>query len=280
MTVLSFQEQILQGIPRELPEPIPYDLSISHAPKRKDILSVEEKKLALRNALRYFHPYHHSVLAAEFYDELLSFGRIYMYRFRPAYKMVARPIHEYPHKSLQAAAIMLMIQNNLDPAVAQHPYELITYGGNGSVFQNWAQYLLTMKYLATMTNEQTLHMYSGHPMGLFPSSPEAPRVVITNGMMIPNYSKPDDWERYNALGVTQYGQMTAGSYMYIGPQGIVHGTAITILNAGRKISKAGEALEGKIFVSSGLGGMSGAQPKAGNIAGCISVVAEVNEKAV
>ena len=280
MSVLSFQEQILQGIPRELPEPIPYDLSISHAPKRKDILSVEEKKLALRNALRYFHPDHHPVLAAEFYNELLSFGRIYMYRFRPAYKMVARPIHEYPHKSLQAAAIMLMIQNNLDPAVAQHPYELITYGGNGSVFQNWAQYLLTMKYLATMTNEQTLHMYSGHPMGLFPSSPDAPRVVITNGMMIPNYSKPDDWERYNALGVTQYGQMTAGSYMYIGPQGIVHGTAITILNAGRKISKEGEGLEGKIFVSSGLGGMSGAQPKAGNIAGCISVVAEVNEKAV
>lgn len=276
---LSFQEQILQGIPNELPEVKPYDSSVSHAPKRKDILSVEEKKLALKNALRYFHPRHHEVLASEFYEELQKFGRIYMYRFRPEYKMFARAINEYPHQCLQAAAIQLMIQNNLDPAVAQHPRELITYGGNGAVFQNWAQYLLTMKYLATMTEEQTLHMYSGHPMGLFPSSKEAPRVVVTNGMMIPNYSQPDDWEKYNALGVTQYGQMTAGSYMYIGPQGIVHGTNITILNAGRKISKSGEGLAGKLFVTSGLGGMSGAQPKAGNIAGCITVIAEVNEKA-
>ncbi|MGC4023007.1 MAG: urocanate hydratase [Cyclobacteriaceae bacterium] len=278
-TSLSFQEQILQGIPDELPEVKPYDQSVSHAPKRKDILSIEEKKLALRNVLRYFHPKHHEVLAAEFYEELNKFGRIYMHRFRPEYKMFARPISDYPHKSLQAAAIQVMIQNNLDPAVAQHPHELITYGGNGAVFQNWAQYLLTMKYLATMTDEQTLHMYSGHPMGLFPSSKEAPRVVVTNGMMIPNYSKQDDWEKFNALGVTQYGQMTAGSYMYIGPQGIVHGTNITILNAGRKISKAGEGLAGKLFVTSGLGGMSGAQPKAGNIAGCITVIAEVNEKA-
>jgi urocanate hydratase len=274
-----FQKQVLQGIPDELPEPRPLDTSVSHAPVRKDILSAEEKKLAVQNALRYFHPRHHSVLAKEFYNELLRYGRIYMYRFRPDYPMHARPVDEYPHRSLQAAAIMLMIQNNLDPAVAQHPHELITYGGNGAVFQNWAQYLLTMKYLATMSDEQTLHVYSGHPMGVFPSSREAPRVVVTNGMMIPNYSKPDDWERYNALGVTQYGQMTAGSYMYIGPQGIVHGTNITILNAGRKISKAGEGLAGKLFVTSGLGGMSGAQPKAGNIAGCITVVAEVNEKA-
>lgn len=280
MSTSSFQEQILQGIPGVLPEPISYDDSISHAPKRKAILDVEEKKLALRNALRYFDPVHHATLAPEFYQELITFGRIYMHRFRPSYKMLARPIQEYPHQSIQAAAIMLMIQNNLDPAVAQHPHELITYGGNGAVFQNWAQYLLTMKYLATMTDDQTLHMYSGHPMGLFPSSPDAPRVVITNGMMIPNYSRPDDWEKYNALGVTQYGQMTAGSYMYIGPQGIVHGTTITLLNAGRKISKAGEGLKGKLFVSSGLGGMSGAQPKAGNIAGCISVIAEVDEKAV
>ncbi|MBS1682606.1 MAG: urocanate hydratase [Bacteroidetes bacterium] len=276
---LSFKEQILQGIPDQLPEAKAYDLSVSHAPRRKDILSVEEKKLALKNALRYFQPKHHEILAAEFYEELQKFGRIYMYRFRPDYKMIARPIHDYPHHSLQAAAIQVMIQNNLDPAVAQHPYELITYGGNGAVFQNWAQYLLTMKYLATMKDEQTLHMYSGHPMGLFPSSKEAPRVVVTNGMMIPNYSKQDDWEKYNALGVTQYGQMTAGSYMYIGPQGIVHGTNITILNAGRKISKNGEGLAGKLFVTSGLGGMSGAQPKAGNIAGCITVIAEVNEKA-
>jgi urocanate hydratase len=279
VTTLSFQQQILQGIPDTLPEAPAYDTDINHAPKRKDILSVEEKKLAVRNALRYFDPKHHATLAPEFYNELISFGRIYMYRFRPTYEMFARSIHEYPHQSPQAAAIMLMIQNNLDPAVAQHPHELITYGGNGAVFQNWAQYLLTMKYLATMTDDQTLHMYSGHPLGLFPSSPEAPRAVVTNGMMIPNYSKQDDWEKYNALGVTQYGQMTAGSYMYIGPQGIVHGTTITILNAGRKIGK-GEGLAGKLFVSSGLGGMSGAQPKAGNIAGCISVIAEVNEKAV
>ena len=278
-TELTFKEQILQGIPDELPEVKPYDLSVSHAPKRKDILSVAEKKLAIKNALRYFHPKHHEVLASEFYEELVKYGRIYMYRFRPGYKMFARPIEDYPHQSLQSAGIQLMIQNNLDPAVAQHPHELITYGGNGAVFQNWAQYLLTMKYLATMNDEQTLHMYSGHPMGVFPSSKEAPRVVVTNGMMIPNYSKQDDWEKYNALGVTQYGQMTAGSYMYIGPQGIVHGTNITILNAGRRISKQGEGLTGKIFVTSGLGGMSGAQPKAGNIAGCITVIAEVNEKA-
>ena len=278
-TGLSFKEQILQGIPDKLPEPKPYDLSVSHAPKRKDILSVAEKKLAIKNALRYFHPEHHEVLAQEFVDELIKYGRIYMYRFRPDYKMFARSIEDYPRQSLQGAAIQLMIQNNLDPAVAQHPHELITYGGNGAVFQNWAQYLLTMKYLATMNDEQTLHMYSGHPMGVFPSSKEAPRVVVTNGMMIPNYSKQDDWEKYNALGVTQYGQMTAGSYMYIGPQGIVHGTNITILNVGRKISKKGEGLAGKIFVTSGLGGMSGAQPKAGSIAGCITVIAEVNEKA-
>lgn len=275
----NFKRQILQGIPNSLPDARPYDQTVNHAPKRKDILTVEEKKLAVRNALRYFHPKHHPVLAPEFFLELQHFGRIYMYRFMPDYKMYARAIDEYPHHSLQAAAIMLMIQNNLDPAVAQHPQELITYGGNGAVFQNWAQYLLTMKYLATMTEEQTLHMYSGHPMGIFPSSRKAPRVVVTNGMMIPNYSKQDDWERFNALGVTQYGQMTAGSYMYIGPQGIVHGTNITILNAGRKISKQGEGLAGKVFVTSGLGGMSGAQPKAGNIAGCITVVAEVNEKA-
>jgi urocanate hydratase len=275
----NFKRQILQGIPDVLPEPKPFDSTVNHAPCRKDILSADEKKLAVRNALRYFHPRHHEVLAPEFYKELKDLGRIYMYRFMPEYKMYARSIDEYPHHSQQAAAIMLMIQNNLDPAVAQHPQELITYGGNGAVFQNWAQYLLTMKYLATMTDEQTLHMYSGHPMGVFPSSKEAPRVVVTNGMMIPNYSKQDDWERFNALGVTQYGQMTAGSYMYIGPQGIVHGTNITILNAGRKISKKGEGLDGKLFVTSGLGGMSGAQPKAGNIAGCITVVAEVNERA-
>ena len=275
----KFKDQILEGIPDILPRPKPIDPTVSHAPKRKDILSREEKKLALKNALRYFHPRHHAELAPEFFNELETYGRIYMYRFRPDYPMHSRPIEEYPGKSVQARAIMLMIQNNLDYAVAQHPHELITYGGNGAVFQNWVQYRLTMKYLATMTDEQTLHMYSGHPMGLFPSSKDAPRVIVTNGMMIPNYSKQDDWEKFNALGVTQYGQMTAGSYMYIGPQGIVHGTNITILNAGRKISKNGEGLAGKIFVTSGLGGMSGAQPKAGNIAGCITVVAEVNPMA-
>ncbi|WP_344729303.1 urocanate hydratase [Corallibacter vietnamensis] len=272
---MSFKEQILQGIPNTLPNPKPYEASINHAPKRKEILSDEEKKLALQNALRYFEPQHHATLLPEFKEELETYGRIYMYRFRPDYKMYARPINEYPAKSKQAAAIMLMIQNNLDYAVAQHPHELITYGGNGAVFSNWAQYLLTMQYLATMTDEQTLVMYSGHPMGLFPSHKNAPRVVVTNGMMIPNYSKPDDWEKFNALGVTQYGQMTAGSYMYIGPQGIVHGTTITVLNGFRKINKSPK---GHIFVTSGLGGMSGAQPKAGNIAGCITVCAEVNPK--
>ena len=275
----SFKDQILDGIPEQLPILGKYDHSVSHAPKRKEILTKEEKKLAIRNALRYFDSKHHEILAHEFFEELEKFGRIYMYRFRPGYAMFARPIEDYPGKSVTARAIMLMIQNNLDPAIAQHPHELITYGGNGAVFQNWAQYLLTMKYLATMSDEQTLHMYSGHPMGLFPSSREAPRVVVTNGMMIPNYSRQDDWEKFNALGVTQYGQMTAGSYMYIGPQGIVHGTNITILNAGRKISQQGEGLAGKIFVTSGLGGMSGAQPKAGNIAGCITVIAEVNPQA-
>lgn len=278
-TSLPFQEQIIQGIPDELPPLRPYEASVNHAPKRKDILSRDEKKLAIKNALRYFPAKFHETLAPEFFAELEKFGRIYMYRFMPSYKMMARPIDEYPAKCKQAAAIMLMIQNNLDPAVAQHPHELITYGGNGAVFQNWAQYLITMKYLSQLGDHQTLHMYSGHPMGLFPSSPDAPRVVVTNGMMIPNYSSQDDWEKFNALGVTQYGQMTAGSYMYIGPQGIVHGTNITILNAGRKISKEGEGLAGKLFVTSGLGGMSGAQPKAGNIAGCITVVAEVNPKA-
>ncbi len=276
---MNFKETVLAGIPDELPAPKPYDPEVNHAPKRKDILSQEEKKLAVANALRYFYPKHHATLAPEFARELEDYGRIYMYRFRPDYAMYARPLNEYPFQSKHAGAIMLMIQNNLDPAVAQHPHELITYGGNGAVFQNWAQYLLTMQYLATMTDEQTLHMYSGHPLGLFPSSKDAPRVIVTNGMMIPNYSSQDDWEKYNALGVTQYGQMTAGSYMYIGPQGIVHGTTITLLNAGRKIAKAGEGLAGKLFVSSGLGGMSGAQPKAGDIAGCISVVAEVNLKA-
>lgn len=276
----SFQEAILQGIPDELPPMPAYDESINHAPKRKDVLSKEEKKLAIRNALRYFPKKHHGTLAREFAEELEKYGRIYMYRFRPTYPMYARPIWEYPHKSVQGAAIMAMIQNNLDPAVAQHPHELITYGGNGAVFQNWAQYLLTMQYLATMTDEQTLVIYSGHPLGLFPSHPDAPRVVVTNGIMIPNYSKPDDYERFNALGVTQYGQMTAGSYMYIGSQGIVHGTTITILNAGRKIDKKAEGLAGKLFVSSGLGGMSGAQPKAAKIAGCVSVVAEVNWKVI
>jgi urocanate hydratase len=279
MTRNEFHNQILAGIPDQLPPLKKFDPDVSHAPKRKDILSADEKRLAIENALRYFHPRHHSILADEFSNELKTFGRIYMYRFRPTYLMYSRPLEDYPFKSLHAGAIMMMIQNNLDPAVAQHPHELITYGGNGAVFQNWAQYLLTMQYLATMTDQQTLHMYSGHPLGLFPSSPDAPRVVVTNGMMIPNYSKQDDWEKFNAIGVTQYGQMTAGSYMYIGPQGIVHGTTITILNAGRKISGRENSLAGKLFVSSGLGGMSGAQPKAGNIAGCISVIAEVNDSA-
>ncbi len=272
---MTFQEQIQQGIPSILPEPKAYESAINHAPKRKDILSAEEKKLALRNALRYFDPQHHSKLIKEFAKELSTYGRIYMYRFRPDYKMYARPISEYPGKCEQAKAIMLMIQNNLDYTVAQHPHELITYGGNGAVFQNWAQYLLTMQYLSEMTEEQTLTIYSGHPMGLFPSHKEAPRVVVTNGMVIPNYSKPDDWEKFNALGVSQYGQMTAGSYMYIGPQGIVHGTTITVLNGFRKIKTNPK---GGLFVTSGLGGMSGAQPKAGNIAGCITVCAEVNPK--
>ena len=279
MTVQQFQEDILQGIPLQIPVKKEYDLEVNHAPKRKDILSRDEKKLALKNALRYFPEDQHVELAQDFLDELQKYGRIYMYRYRPEYKMYARPIAEYPGKSEQAKAIMLMIQNNLDYAVAQHPHELITYGGNGAVFQNWIQYRLTMKYLAEMTDEQTLVMYSGHPMGLFPSHKNAPRVVVTNGMMIPNHSKPDDWERFNALGVTQYGQMTAGSYMYIGPQGIVHGTTITVLNAVRKIAKDREDFKGKLFVTAGLGGMSGAQPKAGNIAGVISVTAEVNPKA-
>jgi urocanate hydratase len=272
---MTFKQQIQQGIPSILPQPKPYDLAINHAPKRKEILSPAEKKLALQNALRYFEPQHHQTLLAEFSEELETYGRIYMYRFRPDYEMKARPISEYPGHCEQAKAIMLMIQNNLDYAVAQHPHELITYGGNGAVFSNWAQYLLTMQYLSEMTEEQTLAMYSGHPMGLFPSHREAPRVVVTNGMVIPNYSKPDDWERMNALGVSQYGQMTAGSYMYIGPQGIVHGTTITVLNGFRKIKKSPL---GHLFVTSGLGGMSGAQPKAGNIAGCITVCAEVNAK--
>ncbi|MBZ0327014.1 MAG: urocanate hydratase [Altibacter sp.] len=273
---MTFAEEILQGIPNQLPAKKPYDPDINHAPKRKEILSSEEKKLALRNALRYFDPKHHATLLPEFSEELDTYGRIYMYRFRPEHKIYARPISEYPGKSEQAKAIMLMIQNNLDHAVAQHPHELITYGGNGAVFQNWAQYRLVMKYLSEMTNEQTLVVYSGHPLGLFPSHKDAPRVVVTNGMMIPNYSQPDDWEKFNALGVTQYGQMTAGSYMYIGPQGIVHGTTITVLNGFRKIKKSPK---GGLFVTSGLGGMSGAQPKAGNIAGCVTVCAEVNKKA-
>ncbi|BDF52730.1 MULTISPECIES: urocanate hydratase [Butyricimonas] len=279
MTLQEFQQSIREGIPAELPAPKAYEPEINHAPKRKDILTKEEKKLAIRNALRYFDPKHHAVLAPEFAEELEKYGRIYMYRFRPDYKMYAHNINDYPHKSLQAAGIMLMMNNNLDYAVAQHPHELITYGGNGAVFQNWAQYRLAMKYLSEMTDEQTLVLYSGHPMGLFPSHKDAPRVVVTNGMVIPNYSKPDDWERFNALGVSQYGQMTAGSFMYIGPQGIVHGTTITVLNAGRKISKHGEGLAGKLFITAGLGGMSGAQPKAGNIAGCISITAEINPKA-
>ncbi len=274
----AFQQSIREGIPDVLPPAHPLDPSVSHAPKRKDILTTDEKKLALRNALRYFHPKHHATLAPEFAQELLEHGRIYMHRLRPEYPMHARPVDHYPAKSWQAAAIMLMIQNNLDPAVAQHPHELITYGGNGAVFQNWAQYRLVMQYLSEMTDAQTLVMYSGHPLGLFPSHADAPRVVVTNGMMIPNYSKPDDWEKFNALGVTQYGQMTAGSYMYIGPQGIVHGTTITVLNACRMI-KSSPGTKGKLFVTAGLGGMSGAQPKAGNIAGVVTICAEVNATA-
>ena len=280
MTLSEFQDSISAGIPETLPAPKPYDTTINHAPKRKDILTPEQKELALHNALRYFDPKHHETLAPEFAEELRKYGRIYMYRFRPEYEMYARPIEHYPARSRQAAAIMLMIQNNLDKAVAQHPHELITYGGNGAVFQNWAQYRLTMKYLSQMTDSQTLVMYSGHPLGLFPSHPDAPRVVVTNGMVIPNYSKPDDWERMNAMGVSQYGQMTAGSYMYIGPQGIVHGTTITVMNAARKRYKEGQTdARGMLFISSGLGGMSGAQPKAGNISQVVSVVAEINPKA-
>ena len=283
MTIEEFQAEIRAGIPDYLPEPQKYDTSINHAPKRKDILTYEEKKLALRNALRYFPKKFHATLAPEFAEELHKYGRIYMYRYRPRYEMKARPISDYPHRSEQAAAIMLMIQNNLDPSVAQHPHELIIYGGNGAIFQNWAQYRLVMKYLSEMTDEQTLVMYSGHPLGLFPSHKRAPRVVVTNGMVIPNYSKPDDWERDNALGVSQYGQMTAGSYMYIGPQGIVHGTTITVLNAARRVMhdpNRHASNQIPLFVSSGLGGMSGAQPKAGNIAKVVSVVAEINPKAV
>ena len=280
MTLNEFQQQICAGIPATLPPVKEYDTTINHAPKRKDILTPEQKELALRNALRYFAPEHHSTLAPEFAEELERYGRIYMYRFRPEYEIYARPIDHYPARSQQAAAIMLMIQNNLDKAVAQHPHELITYGGNGAVFQNWAQYRLVMQYLSQMTDTQTLVMYSGHPLGLFPSHKDAPRVVVTNGMVIPNYSKPDDWERLNALGVSQYGQMTAGSYMYIGPQGIVHGTTITVMNAARKRFAEGQnSARGMLFVSSGLGGMSGAQPKAGNISQVVSVVAEVNPKA-
>ena len=275
----SFQAAILQGIPATLPPKHEFPAGVNRAPKRKDILSKEEKHLAIRNALRYFPKKWHAELAREFAEELQDYGRIYMYRFKPNYKLYARPLSDYPAQSQQAAALMLMIQNNLDPAVAQHPEELITYGGNGAVFQNWAQYTLCMHYLAQMTDEQSLHLYSGHPMGLFPSSKNAPRVVVTNGMMIPNYSKPDDWEKFNALGVSQYGQMTAGSFMYIGPQGIVHGTTITLLNAFRKILKSDQNCRGKIFLTAGLGGMSGAQPKAGNICGCITICAEVNPKA-
>ena len=275
----TFQAAIKQGMPANLPAPKPYPEGANRAPKRKDILSAAEKQLAIRNALRYFPAHWHAELAAEFAQELNDFGRIYMYRFKPSYAIKARPISDYPANCQQAAAIMLMIDNNLDPAVAQHPEELITYGGNGAVFQNWAQYLLTMQYLSDMETDQTLHMYSGHPMGLFPSSAEAPRVVVSNGMMIPNYSQPDDWEKFNALGVTQYGQMTAGSYMYIGPQGIVHGTTITVMNAFRKVLAAADTPKGKIFLTAGLGGMSGAQPKAGNIANCITVCAEVNPNA-
>lgn len=277
----DFKTQIREGIPDRLPEPQPYDTSVNHAPRRRDLLTKEEKKLALRNALRYFPPQLHGVLAPEFAAELRDRGRIYMYRYQPSYEMKARPIGDYPHRSVQAAAIMLMISNNLDPAVAQHPHELITYGGNGAVFQNWAQYRLTMRYLSEMTDEQTLVVYSGHPLGLFPSHREAPRVVVTNGMVIPNYSSQDDWERFNALGVSQYGQMTAGSYMYIGPQGIVHGTTITLLNASRRNKPVDDgSRKSRLFISSGLGGMSGAQPKAGNIAGVVSVIAEVNPRAI
>lgn len=279
MSDLSFAQEIQEGIPTHIPSQKPWDIQVNHAPKRKDILSADEKKLAIANALRYFPKEQHAELAKDFVEELNLYGRIYMHRYRPTHSIYARPIAEYPGKSLQARAIMLMIQNNLDHAVAQHPHELITYGGNGAVFQNWIQYRLTMKYLSEMTDEQTLVMYSGHPMGLFPSHKNAPRVVVTNGMMIPNYSKPDDWEKFNALGVTQYGQMTAGSYMYIGPQGIVHGTTITVLNAVRRLAKNRDDIKGKLFLTAGLGGMSGAQPKAGNIAGVISVTAEVNPKA-
>jgi urocanate hydratase len=279
MSELSFAQEIQEGIPTHIPSQKPWDAQVNHAPKRKDILSAEEKKLAIANALRYFPKEQHAELAKDFIAELNTYGRIYMHRYRPTHKIFARPISDYPGKSLQARSIMLMIQNNLDHAVAQHPHELITYGGNGAVFQNWIQYRLTMKYLSEMTDEQTLVMYSGHPMGLFPSHKNAPRVVVTNGMMIPNYSKPDDWEKFNALGVTQYGQMTAGSYMYIGPQGIVHGTTITVLNAVRRLAKNRDDIKGKLFLTAGLGGMSGAQPKAGNIAGVISVTAEVNPKA-
>jgi urocanate hydratase len=279
MSDLSFAQEIQEGIPTYIPTEKSWDSNVNHAPKRKDILSKEEKKLAIANALRYFPKEQHAELAKDFAAELNTYGRIYMHRYRPTQPIFARPISEYPGKSLQARAIMLMIQNNLDHAVAQHPHELITYGGNGAVFQNWIQYRLTMKYLSEMTDEQTLVMYSGHPMGLFPSHKTAPRVVVTNGMMIPNYSKPDDWEKFNALGVTQYGQMTAGSYMYIGPQGIVHGTTITVLNAVRRLAKNRDDIKGKLFLTAGLGGMSGAQPKAGNIAGVISVTAEVNPKA-
>ncbi len=281
MTPEEFKQDIINGIPAELPQPQPYDQEVNHAPRRKEILTLAEKELALKNALRYFEPRHHKVLAKEFADELKKYGRIYMYRFRPTYEMKARHIDEYPARSRKAAAIMMMIQNNLDPRVAQHPHELITYGGNGAVFQNWAQYRLVMQYLSQMTDEQTLVMYSGHPLGLFPSHEKAPRVVVTNGMVIPNYSKADDWERMNAMGVSQYGQMTAGSYMYIGPQGIVHGTTITVLNAARKRLGSGrDSIHGMLFVTAGLGGMSGAQPKAGNIAGVVSITAEINPKAV
>ena len=280
MSTSDFKRLVVEGIPEELPAPKPYDPNVNHAPKRKDILNIEEKKLAVRNALRYFPAKFHKVLAKEFATELATYGRIYMYRFKPDYEIRARHIDDFPHISRSAAAIMLMISNNLDNSVAQHPHELITYGGNGAVFQNWAQYRITMKYLSEMTDEQTLVVYSGHPLGLFPSHKDSPRLVVTNGMVIPNYSSQDHWEKFNALGVSQYGQMTAGSYMYIGPQGIVHGTAITLLNAGRMISKSGEGLSGKLFVSSGLGGMSGAQPKAAGIAGIISVIAEVNPLAI
>ncbi len=277
----NFKKEVSRGIPVSLPELQPYDPAVNHAPRRRDVLTAEEKRLALRNALRYFSPQLHDVLAPEFAAELRDYGRIYMYRYRPSYEMKARPLSEYPHRSVHAAAIMLMITNNLDPRVAQHPHELITYGGNGAVFQNWAQYRLTMKYLSEMTDSQTLVMYSGHPLGLFPSHPDAPRVVVTNGMVIPNYSSQDHWERFNALGVSQYGQMTAGSYMYIGPQGIVHGTTITLLNAARRLKPADDTTrQSRLFISSGLGGMSGAQPKAGNIAGVVSVIAEVNRKAI